>query len=229
MKRHIYGIETLLITLGLLFSASIHAGERLHLRGERYCEILTATSPYTLHVYNTLNLNTCPEDIWRNISKSSVKHEKHVLFAILNGPRYWTIDGIKHAKLINNKVETINGLALREAGVLHLGVKDWVTAKLFYREHVVQRDTVFIFDAGKPVYELISPNGSVYVMQSYKAAHGMNQDKLAHLGQLLTLPSGWKFKTGNTTKEESVDSQHQAVVIQDNFENTYEKAAHDLL
>ena len=36
-----------------------------------------------------------------------------------------------------------------------------------YAVNQVKRDTIWTYDAGKPIFELTDPDGHVYVMQSY--------------------------------------------------------------
>jgi hypothetical protein len=87
---------------------------------------------------------------------------------------------------------------------------------------------VFYFDAGTEVYELTDPDGAVYVMQSYsqKLDPTLSADQLAGLGARLKLPAGWTFSTRVLDAELEVrDVDGIAVVVQDDFENTYQLEA----
>lgn len=210
---------------------SIHAADKLGMRNGRYCEIILSNSFTQYKVYNTWGLNTCPEDKWRTITTSNVEKETQFAHVRLNGPRYWVIDGFKHTRLINPQIKVIGGISMREAGVLHLSLKDLLSANRPYQTHVVNRKTTWIYQANKPVYELIDPKGHVYVMQSYSIEkQAQTIDSLSQLGTTLKLPRGWHFKTGklNKTKNLVVEKEH-AIVIQDNFMNTYTLAPQDLL
>lgn len=215
----------------MVSAAPSKAAERTHLRGERYCEILLKKTLTTYAVYNTVGLNDCPEASWKKETVALVKQETGASAVHLNGPRYWVIDGFLRSNLVNPTVKTIGGLAMREAGVLRLKVMDLLRAPFPYKEHKVNRQTTWVYEAKKPVYELINPEGQVFVMQSYSIEkYPQTLSSLSQLGTVLNLPSGWKFKTGMIEKEETLSAMNKvAVVIQDDHLNTYQLATHDFL
>ncbi|WP_454785266.1 hypothetical protein [Legionella sp. WA2024007413] len=206
------------------------AAQKSHLRGERYCEIIVAKSISDYAVYNTIGLNDCPQKIWDKITPESVKKETGSTHVHLNGPRYWMIDGMQNSNLVNTHVKTFNGLTMREAGILHIPLKD-LLLEAPYRPLKVARKTTWIYEAGKPVYELIDPKGHVFVMQSYSVQKmPQTEQSLSQLSTKLKLPAKWQFKTGTLKKTETVQAiKDMAVVVQDNFLNTYQQATHDLL
>jgi len=98
-----------------------------------------------------------------------------------------------------------------------------------YHETVSKRTTTWFFDAGTEVYELISPEGVVFVMQS--ASLGVDPhntvDKLPTLGDRLSLPEGWTFQV-RTLHEELVmrvtyDDDPPNTIVLDEFENNYQR------
>ncbi len=226
MKKILFFITPLMILLPF-FS---YAAQKNNLRGMRYCEIIMNKTVTTYSVYNTWGLNDCPEEKWEKMTLAKVKKETGARFVHLNGPRYWVIDGFKNSNLINPTTKTIADIQMREAGVLHLSLLDLLKSKP-YRQHIVDRQTTWIYQAGKPVYELIDPKGNVFVMQSYSVAkQPQTNDSLAQLGPKLARPVGWQFKTGVLKKSEDLNAvNNRAVVIQDNFLNTYQMATHDFL
>jgi hypothetical protein len=97
-----------------------------------------------------------------------------------------------------------------------------------YRETVSRRTTTWFFDAGTEVYELVSPTGSVYVMQS--ASLGVDPDntvdQLPTLGERLSLPEGWTYRV-RTLEEDLVmpvtfDDDPPNMIVLDEFENNYQ-------
>lgn len=214
-----------------LFPGLMHAGERSHMRGERYCEIFLSQSLTKFTVYNTIGLNNCPENIWKKINVAEVKKETGASRVHLNGPRYWVIDGIKNSQLKSPNTKTIGGLPMHEAATLNMSFSDLLHAGAPYSQHKVARDTTWVYNKGKPVYELIDPQGNVFVMQSYSIEKvPQTQQSLAQLGSKLKLPSKWQFKTGVLKQSDTVQAVNNiAVVVQDEFLNTYQKATHDLL
>ena len=98
-----------------------------------------------------------------------------------------------------------------------------------YHETVSKRTTTWFFEAGTEVYELVSPTGSVFVMQSasLRVDPDNTVDKLPTLGERLTLPEGWQFRV-RTLKEELVmaatyDSDPPNTIVLDEFENNYQR------
>jgi hypothetical protein len=230
IRRHYKKSILLFIILTILPWVS-EAAERSNMRGKRYCEIIIPKTISEYAVYNTLGLNDCPENIWDKITIEEVKKETDSSFVHLNGPRYWVIDGLKNSSLVSTTVKTIANLKMREAGVLHIRMLDLVRTKVAFKTRTVARKTTWLYDADKPVYELIDPQGTVFVMQSYSIqTTPQTLESLSQLGSMLKLPKGWQFKTGMLKKLEKLEAiNEKAIVIQDDFLNTYQQATHDFL
>jgi len=93
-----------------------------------------------------------------------------------------------------------------------------------YVERYVNRGAVFFFDAGKPVHELVNPDGLAYVMQAccIGVDPTLTEGDLSGLGTRLALPEGWTFRTPIFDEELVVDTSATiATVVQDELENTY--------
>ena len=208
-----------------------HSAEQMSMRGKRYCEIILSQKITSYAIYNTLGLNDCPLNIWVKVTVAQVKQETGFSFVHLNGPRYWVIDGFNLSKQVNPVMKTINGLTMREAGILDIKWVDLLKSRFPYHQHQVKRQTTWLYEAGKPVYELIDANGEVFVMQSYSTQQvSQTEQSLEQLATTLKLPKGWIFKTGILKKAQSIQViDNLAIVVQDNLENTYQKATHDLL
>jgi haloalkane dehalogenase len=89
----------------------------------------------------------------------------------------------------------------------------------------VRRDTEFVFKAGREVYELTAPDGSIYIMQSYRQQiePSLTLADLAGLGEQLHLPERWTFAARALDDELDVeDIDGVAVVIQDELQNSYQ-------
>lgn len=225
-----YSWLTALIILSY-FPMMAVAGERLHLRNQRYCEILIQKKRLDFAVYNTIGLNQCPESIWDKITIPEIKKQTASLWVHLNGPRYWTIDGMKNSKLVDPTIRTLGGLEMREAGILHLELFEFFKGVSPYHSKTVDRETTWIYLAGKPIYELIDHQGRVFVMQSYSVQKiPQTQASLAQLSTTLKLPMGWKFRSGTLKKDTLLKAiNNKATVVQDEHLNTYQLATHDFL
>lgn len=215
----------------LIISQTILAGDVTGLRGQRYCEIIVAQKSFLVSVYNTIMLNNCPENLWSKIMPEQIKKETDSMFVMKNGPRYWVLDGFQNTQLINQNIVNFGGIDMREAGRLHLHWKDIIEGTAPYRQHTVDRKTTCVYLAGKPIYELISPEHQVYVMQSYSIEKNpQTEASLSTLGSKLTLPKGWVFKTGILSKDRTILAvNEQAEVVQDDYLNTYQLATEDFL
>jgi hypothetical protein len=201
------------------------------LRDQRYCEILLGAHgsyfPRELIVYNTIGLNDCPPSLWSRVSVSRVKAETRAHVVRLNGPRHWTIDAFVGSELLNPAVRSFEGLTMREAGVLHLGFRDFLSQRP-YAEHTIARRTTELFKAGRPVFQLLDPDGEVFFMQSFSLQVDPRQtiESLPALAQRLRLPKGWSFRVLTLKADYRLEAAGgQATVVQDELLNTYQKSA----
>ncbi len=215
----------------LCLSGIVHAAEEQGLRGSRYCEIILSKTKLDLSIYSTIGLNDCPENTWKNIATAAVRRETGAFFAYLNGPRYWVIDGFEKSKSISPEPRLFGDITMREAGVLHLTLMDIIKGAAAYREHSVERTTTWVYKAGRRVYELINPQGDVYVMQSYSTQKSpLSEASLAALGEQLKLLDGWHFRTRVLAKDAHLTAiNNRALVIRDNLLNLYQRAESDFI
>ena len=88
----------------------------------------------------------------------------------------------------------------------------------------IKRDTEWIFTAGRPVYEMLTPDGRTYVMQAYShiVDDGLTLDSLPALGDRLHLPPGWRYRTRTPDRNLALRTvTGEAHVLQDELQNTY--------
>jgi hypothetical protein len=224
MLRHIMGI----LLLALPSAAPAVAESDVNgVRDRRYCEIFIvqrAGLKLEGDVYNTLGLNDCPEAGWKAIDTEKVKQEFGAFAIVMNGPRHFVMDHIAIAKPDAPPYD-FAGLAMNRVAVLHIPWHDLLNRPP-YDELQVSRSTHFGFDAGHPVFELISPAGERYVMQSYAAIVDPNQRlaDLPGLGGRLKLPQGWTFRTRVLAAPLDVKAIGEARIVQDELQNTYQFA-----
>jgi len=195
------------------------------MRGVRYGEVLAVfLRDGGLHaeVYGTQMLNDCPQELWETLDAPTIATEMGAALVKLNGPRHWVLDGVgAKVAVVDPVFRDFNGLTMRRIATLDLGNNP---AAVPYTERHVNRGAVFFFDAGKPVYELVAPDGKAYVMQAYCIGVDptLTEAALPGLGERLALPEGWTFRTRVLDEELVVDtSASLATVVQDELENTY--------
>ncbi len=199
-----------------------------NLRDARYCEVLAGTlsgGNVALDVYNTAGLNDCPDPAWRALDVAALRTELAQPVVVLNGPRHWTVDAFEVAVLQNPEVRVIGGIPMRLAGRIELPLAVAMRGSAPYATQTVRRDSRVRFDAGKRVFELTDPAGAIYVMQSYSLQMRMQSlSSLEGLGEALTLPTGWSFRTRMLTEALRVTAEGGfATVTTDNFGNTYQR------
>lgn len=197
------------------------------LRGVRYCEVLLlrrGDDGFTAEVWNTMGMSDCPEDQWRALDAGQIAKERGAVAALMNGPRFWTLDSIDTDLRKGAPETTFGPIGMFQAATLDLG--DQVPSQTPYTERSVARDTVFGFDAGSEVYELVGPDGSTYVMQarSQIVDETLEESDLATLGDRLELPEGWRYQVRTLREPLAVRSTDgEAVVVQDELQNTYQR------
>ena len=200
----------------------------------RYCELLLvneAGDTAEAQIYTTLGLSDCPQSEWETLDLGSIAAEQGVMLAARNGPRYWTLDLIE---LIDSEdtmpipgfgeVARFGELDMRLVGAVELasGISDEDQP---YVVNEVQRDTIFIFAAGRRIFELQDPDGGVYVMQSMTQMTDpdLQRYELISLDGVLDLPAGWTFSTRVLKEELRLVANGIARVITDDLSNTYQK------
>lgn len=194
-------------------------------RGTRYGEVIALfhrEGRFEAEVYGTQMLNDCPPELWDALDADAIARELGAVAVKLNGPRHWLLDGFgAKTAVVEPVLREFSGLTTRRIAVVELGERPGVTP---YTETRVNRGAVFFFDAGKPVYELVSPDGAAYVMQAYCIGVDptLTEHALGSLGARLALPEGWTYRTRVLDEELVVDTtDHLATVLQDELENSY--------
>ena len=194
--------------------------------GKRYGEVLlvsqTPTGPQVA-VFNTFPLNDCPPDAWSALDPQALATENGVAAALLNGPRYWLMSEIVKAHEDVGEMKTFGGIDMRQQATVELSSMNPAP----YSVNKVSRRTVFVFGAGRPVFELLDPQGQRWVMQSWSQTVDptLSLADLPALGARLQLPDGWSYRTSTLTSPLRIDTTTEAAhVTQDDLGNTYSLA-----
>lgn len=195
------------------------------MRGVRYGEVLAVHArgdKLFAEVWGTQLLHDCPADWWNTLNAGELAEELGALMVKLNGPRYWTLDGFgTKVDVVEPVIREVRGMPMRRIAEVELGDNP---AAVPYTERHVNRGAVFFFDAGRKVHELVDPTGRNFVMQAYCVGvdSTLTVESLDSLGQRLSLPDGWSFRTRTLDEDLVVDTTaHVATVVQDELENTY--------
>jgi len=195
---------------------------------DRYCEVLAVhgTFPNLLaDVWNTYGLNNCPAGPWQALDAKTVATELGALAVRLNGPRYWLIDraSIRLAPGMG-QIHSFGSLRMREIAQVQVPITNGVPGLAPYTETTVLRRNTFTWGQRRRIYELVSPDGSVYVMQAYSQIvdPALTLGALRGLGSRLQLPAGWSYRTRKLHHDLSLRTAGEATVLQDELMNTYQ-------
>ncbi len=227
----------LLIAIPNVFSQSASPGqsqpqfskEVSNLRNQRYCEVLYGQRQFfnlQVKVFNTQGLNTCPENQWKVLTKESVAKTYDASFVLLNGPRYWTMDEIQAAgSTVSNVKESFGGIEMTLRATVNVGLFQHLIGSKKYEPNQINRTTNFVYKAGTSVFELTSPKGEVYIMQSYSQIVNptLSMNDLPELARQLKLPTGWKYQTRQLQQDLSLIANGVAYVLQDDLMNSYQR------
>lgn len=215
------------LVMGAAQAAEPVMKERSGLRNQRYGEILVVRGgpwSYTATVYNTIGLNDCPEAAWKKLDPKALKKELGAKSVLLNGPRYFMMD--TNALANPGGVSTFDGLEARKLATVDITLGDILRGRSKpYTGTTVNRTTRYVFKGGLPVYELVSPKGDVYVMQSYslEVDPSLTAADLPNLGKKLKLPRGWQYRVETPKEDLVLTTSGTATVLQDNLLNSYQK------
>lgn len=198
-------------------------------RDYRYCEIIPVfRSGATFHVevYNTISLNECPADLWNDLEEETLVEAYDAVAVKINGPRYWVLNEIAGSgDATTNKTVDFGGIEMWLQATIESRVWEGTVGDAFYTENEVQRTTTFTYYADNMVYELTSPDGDVYRMQSYSQIIDptLTIADLETLGERLDLPEGWSYQAKVLTEDSKLIADGLAYVINDDLGSSYQK------
>ncbi len=208
---------------GAMVSNGHVAENRSGIFGKRYGEVLLvkmSESGPEAEVYNTFGLNDCPAQLWDRLDPEALARENGAAAVLLNGPRYWLMSDIERRSDEPQETRSFGGIDM----IRQAAVKLSSTNPSPYTVNRVDRRTVFTFAAGRPVFELVDPEGQRWVMQTWSQVvdRHLTLDDLPGLGARLQLPAGWRYTTRTLTSPMTVDTTtRDAHVIQDELTNSY--------
>jgi hypothetical protein len=195
----------------------------LDIAGKRYGEVLLVTpgeaGPQAT-VYNSFPLNDCPAELWSALDAHAIATEHGAAAALLNGPRYWLMNSIDKEPQGPRVTKSFGGIEMIQQATVLLSSMNPAP----YIANKVARHTVFVFNAGQEVYELIDPQGQRWVMQTWSQVSDPNLSRrdLPGLAARLDLPAGWTYQSRVLTSELQVDTKSRAAqVLQDDLTNSY--------
>ena len=221
-------IQKTMLCLGVGVFTSLHAATSVF--GKRYCEIIYSPDYVDFYVFNTTTVNDCPAQWWKSLSTNNLKKELKASYVFLNGPRYWVIDEVTHIP-VTPGTSVVNGMHLPMVARFHTDFQSLLRRHGPYVDYAVNRPQIYHFQSGREIFEIINPQGKVYVLHSISLKYKhQSVDTLAKLKQQIHIPKGWQFKSGNLNQALSLTPKdHTIHVVMDELENTYQLIEKDAL
>lgn len=122
--------------------------------GKRYGEVLLVHAGEAgpeATAYNTFPLNDCPADSWDELDAKAIAEENGAVTALLNGPRHWLMSSIGKRDRETMMRMTFGRFEMNRQATVALSSINPAP----YTVNKVDHKTVFTFDAGREVYELV--------------------------------------------------------------------------
>ena len=182
-------------------------------RGYQYCELVFNYGDVGFDIYSTSPLAKCSLGWWENLDLEALAQEFGAESVIKNGPQWWSM----------NEVSVMVSQPVSVAGVdmvfgAHLPPGTMATPK--YKVFSPAKTQNLLWQAGEPVYQLVAPDGHVYVLQGHKVP----VESLATLGdRFKKLPEGWNYRVNVLTKDLVMNLTPNAPIpsVQDEFNQIY--------
>jgi hypothetical protein len=199
------------------------------LRNTRYCEIIPVYldgGKLVQAVYNTQGLNDCPAAEWNALNPNDLAKSLGAVKVIMNGPRYWAMDQIiASGDSANGEVKSFGDIQMQYRAKIEVPAGSAGASTTPYTQNIIDRNTEYVYKAGMPVYQLVSPAGEVYTMQTYSQIVDpkLSAEDLPNLGARLKLPSGWQFRVTTPAQDLHLIAKGQATLMQDDLTNSYQK------
>jgi haloalkane dehalogenase len=200
----------------------------------RYCEVLVFTetdSGYEADVWNSQGVSDCQEEQVRALDGEVIAQEMGAAWAWVNGPRFWLRDDRELKGFppgfvgLQDIRRDFGGIELRLVTSVEIPGAN-LDESAGYNIGLVSRDTVWIYRAGRRVYELENPDGARYLMQSFSTEVNPRLDitELRYLGESLKLPDGWQFRSYILEEELRLPTVNGiAEMVTDDFSNAYQR------
>jgi hypothetical protein len=120
-------------------------------------------------------------------------------------------------------VRSFDGLEMRKVATIAIRSDEELVATP-YADRRITRRNVWTWEAGRRVFELLAPDGSNYVMQSYSQIldPDLSIRQLRSLADRLELPQGWKYRSRVLKRDLVLRARGSATIVQDDLANTYQ-------
>ncbi|QDV28614.1 hypothetical protein Spb1_04770 [Planctopirus ephydatiae] len=182
-------------------------------RGYQYCELLFDYGEKGLDIYSTSPLAPARIDWWDKLDLEALAREFGAKSVHKNGPQWWSMDEVG---VMASPPVKVAGVDMVFGAHLPPGTVGIPKYKVFNPA----KTQTLLWKAGEPVYQLVDPDGHVYVLQGHKVPEQL----LATLAERLKqLPAGWAYRVNVLTEDLSMKLSPQTPIpsVQDEFDQIY--------
>ena len=190
-----------------------------HTRGLRYAELFFV-GPEWITVYNSMGLSEASPELWDALDPEAAAKRFGQQAVIKNGPHWWASDAL--TLRFGVKPIEVDDIGFRFAARLPAALaKSGKLQPPFYTVVEAEKEGSLSYASGEPVYELVSPDGDEFVMQSMNVDPG----ELESLGERLSPTEGWRFRTRLLEEDLTVSLDGKVRTVMDDLRNVYNGAA----
>ena len=154
----------------------------------RYCEMLLIYDD-RVEIYNTSANDGCPADKWQAMDVAEIADNHGAKAAQLNGPKFWVADD---QTIELGETKTIGGIDARYGATLPVSALGAGEGSEPYTVFTSSKKQSFVFKAGRPIYQLVDPEGHTYILNAYGA--DVRDGDPANLAEQLSPAEGWSFQ-----------------------------------
>ena len=187
-------------------------------RGLRYAELFFV-GPDWITVYNSMGLSKAQPEVWDALDAEATAERFDQQAVIKNGPHWWASDALT-LRFGVDQID-VGDIGFRFAARLPASLAR--SGKLqppFYTVVEAEKEGSLSYEAGQPVYELVSPDGDEFVMQSMNVEPG----ELENLGDRLSPAEGWQFRIRPLDEDLTVSLDGKVRTVMDDLRNVYNAA-----
>jgi hypothetical protein len=196
------------------------------LRDARYCEVLEMRGELPdakVNVWNTIAFSDCPQAKFDRLDPATIAAQTGASLVVINGPRHFLMDSA--VARIGSRVRVFGGMRMRKVATIPIAAPADLIQGL-YAERTINRVNTWTWERGRRVFELVDPEGTTYVMQSYSLMRDpeLRLSDLPGVGDRLELPEGWRYRARRLREDLTLGAKGAATIIQDDLNNTYQRA-----
>lgn len=182
-------------------------------REYQYCELVFDYGDKGNDIYSTSPLAKADLSWWDRLDLDALADEFGAKRVFKNGPQWWSMDEVA---VMASEPVMVAGTEMVFGANLPPGTMETPKYKVFNPAKYQN----LTWKAGKPVYQLVDPDGHVYVVQGHK----IPVKRMATLGkEMKKLPEGWTYRVKTLRKDLVMNlTPHEPIPsVQDEFDQIY--------